>query len=71
MDDIIKGFVMLLQFVEDTTLDIVDTPSELALFVDMAVIDEVFIPLNLDKISNKLCPTTVVVKLSSHHTISQ
>jgi hypothetical protein len=69
MDDIIKGFVMLLQFVEDTTLDIVD--SELALFVDMAAIDEVLIPLNLDKISNKLCPTTVVVKLSSHHTISQ
>jgi hypothetical protein len=30
-DDIIKGFIMLLQSTEDTTLDIVDAPSELAL----------------------------------------
>jgi hypothetical protein len=55
-DDIIKGFVILQQSAEDTTLDIVDAPSELALFVAMAVIDEVLIPVNLDEISSKLCP---------------
>jgi hypothetical protein len=30
-DDIIMGFVMLLQSAEETALDIVDAPSELAL----------------------------------------
>jgi hypothetical protein len=30
-DDIIKGFIMLLQSTEDTALDIVDTSSGLAL----------------------------------------
>jgi hypothetical protein len=57
-DDIIKGFVMLLQSAEDTALDIVDAPSELALFLARAVIDEVLIPLNLDEISSKLRPNS-------------
>jgi len=57
-DDIIEGFVMLLQSAEDTALDIVDAPSELALFLARAVIDEVLIPLNLDEISIKLRPNS-------------
>jgi hypothetical protein len=56
IDGIIKEFIMLLQSAEDTTLDIMDAPSELALFVARAVIDEVLIPLNLDEISSKLHP---------------
>ncbi|CAD6260483.1 unnamed protein product [Miscanthus lutarioriparius] len=57
-EDIMKGFVMLLQSAEDTALDIVDAPSELALFLARAVIDEVLIPLNLDEISIKLRPNS-------------
>lgn len=57
-EDIIKGFVMLLQSAEDTALDVVDAPSELALFLARAVIDEVLNPLNLDEISNKLRPNS-------------
>ncbi|KAF8715119.1 hypothetical protein HU200_027673 [Digitaria exilis] len=57
-EDIIKGFVMLLQSAEDTALDIVDAPSELALFLARAVIDEVLIPLNLDEIGSKLRPSS-------------
>lgn len=57
-DDIMKGFIMLLQSAEDTALDIVDAPSELALFLARAVIDEVLIPLNLDDISIKLRPNS-------------
>ncbi|CAL5016289.1 unnamed protein product [Urochloa decumbens] len=57
-DDIMKGFIMLLQSAEDTALDIVDAPSELALFLARAVIDEVLIPLNLDEISSKLWPNS-------------
>ncbi|KAL6652505.1 hypothetical protein ACP70R_011430 [Stipagrostis hirtigluma subsp. patula] len=57
-DDIMKGFIMLLQSAEDTALDIVDAPSELALFLARAVIDEVLIPLNLDDISSRLRPNS-------------
>ncbi|XP_062225953.1 MA3 DOMAIN-CONTAINING TRANSLATION REGULATORY FACTOR 4-like [Phragmites australis] len=57
-DDIMKGFIVLLQSAEDTALDIVDAPSELALFLARAVIDEVLIPLNLDDISSKLRPNS-------------
>jgi hypothetical protein len=57
-DDIMKGFVMLLQSAEDTALDIVDAPSELALFLARAVIDEVLVPLNLDDINSKLRPNS-------------
>ncbi|XP_040379223.1 MA3 DOMAIN-CONTAINING TRANSLATION REGULATORY FACTOR 1-like [Oryza brachyantha] len=57
-DDIMKGFIMLLQSAEDTALDIVDAPSELALFLARAVIDEVLIPLNLDEISSRLRPNS-------------
>ncbi|KAF7009708.1 hypothetical protein CFC21_024219 [Triticum aestivum] len=56
--DIMKGFIMLLQSAEDTALDIVDAPSELALFLARAVIDEVLLPLNLDDIGSKLRPNS-------------
>jgi NADH dehydrogenase/NADH:ubiquinone oxidoreductase subunit G len=36
----------------------VDAPSELALFLARAVIDEVLVPLNLDDISSKLRPNS-------------
>ncbi|KAL6838843.1 hypothetical protein ACP4OV_031279 [Aristida adscensionis] len=57
-DDIMKGFILLLQSAEDTALDILDAPSELALFLARAVIDEVLIPLNLDDISSRLRPNS-------------
>ncbi|KAH0690271.1 hypothetical protein KY290_018511 [Solanum tuberosum] len=55
-EDIVNGFVMLLESLEDTALDILDASNELALFLARAVIDDVLAPLNLAEISNRLPP---------------
>ncbi|XP_010927576.1 MA3 DOMAIN-CONTAINING TRANSLATION REGULATORY FACTOR 1 [Elaeis guineensis] len=55
-DDIVNGFIMLLESAEDTALDILDASNELALFLARAVIDDVLVPLNLEEISSKLPP---------------
>lgn len=55
-DDIVSGFVMLLESAEDTALDILDASNELALFLARAVIDDVLVPLNLEEIGSKLTP---------------
>lgn len=53
-DDIVNGFVMLLESAEDTALDILDASNELALFLARAVIDDVLAPLNLEEIGSRL-----------------
>ncbi|KAJ8771254.1 hypothetical protein K2173_026431 [Erythroxylum novogranatense] len=53
-EDIVNGFVMLLQSAEDTVLDILDVSNELSLFLARAVIDDVLAPLNLAEINSKL-----------------
>ncbi|CAN6464363.1 unnamed protein product [Victoria cruziana] len=53
-EDIVNGFVLLLESAEDTALDVLDASNELALFLARAVIDDVLVPLNLDDISAKL-----------------
>lgn len=55
-EDIVNGFVMLLESAEDTALDILDASNELALFLARAVIDDVLVPLNLQEIHNMLPP---------------
>ncbi|XP_023001234.1 uncharacterized protein LOC111495424 isoform X1 [Cucurbita maxima] len=55
-DDIVNGFVMLLESAEDTALDILDASNELALFLARAVIDDVLAPLNLEDIACRLIP---------------
>ncbi|KAK6920592.1 Initiation factor eIF-4 gamma, MA3 [Dillenia turbinata] len=55
-EDIVNGFVLLLESAEDTALDILDASSELALFLARAVIDDVLAPLNLEEIGSKLSP---------------
>ncbi|KAL5991225.1 Peptide chain release factor 1, mitochondrial [Asimina triloba] len=55
-EDIVNGFVMLLESAEDTALDILDASNELALFLARAVIDDILVPLNLEEISSKLPP---------------
>ena len=55
-EDIVNGFVMLLESAEDTALDILDASNELALFLARAVIDDVLAPLNLEEIGSKLAP---------------
>ncbi|KAM0982306.1 hypothetical protein ACFX2I_015199 [Malus domestica] len=57
-DDIVNGFVLLLESAEDTELDILDASNELALFLARAVIDDVLAPLNLDEIGSKLPPNS-------------
>ncbi|GAV62559.1 MA3 domain-containing protein [Cephalotus follicularis] len=53
-EDIVSGFVMLLESAEDTALDILDASNALALFLARAVIDDVLAPLNLEEIDSKL-----------------
>jgi hypothetical protein len=53
-EDMVNGFVMLLESAEDTALDIKDASNELAMFVARAVIDDVLAPLNLDEIGSRL-----------------
>ncbi|KAJ4839996.1 Peptide chain release factor 1, mitochondrial, partial [Turnera subulata] len=55
-DDIVNGFVLLLESAEDTALDILDASNELALFLARAVIDDVLAPLNLEEIASRLPP---------------
>ncbi|XP_021908846.1 programmed cell death protein 4-like [Carica papaya] len=55
-EDIVNGFVMLLESAEDTALDILDASNELALFLARAVIDDVLAPLNLEEIGSRLPP---------------
>ncbi|CAM0910830.1 unnamed protein product [Alopecurus aequalis] len=55
-EDIVKGFIMLLESAEDTALDILDASDELGLFLARAVIDDVLAPLNLDEIGSELPP---------------
>ncbi|CAI9773812.1 unnamed protein product [Fraxinus pennsylvanica] len=55
-EDMVNGFVMLLESAEDTALDILDASNELAYFLARAVIDDVLAPLNLDEIANRLTP---------------
>ncbi|XP_030542261.1 MA3 DOMAIN-CONTAINING TRANSLATION REGULATORY FACTOR 1 [Rhodamnia argentea] len=55
-EDIVNGFVLLLESAEDTALDILDASNELALFLARAVIDDVSAPLNLEEIGSRLPP---------------
>ncbi|KAF8005874.1 hypothetical protein BT93_K0221 [Corymbia citriodora subsp. variegata] len=55
-EDIVSGFVLLLESAEDTALDILDASNELALFLARAVIDDVLAPLNLEEIGSRLPP---------------
>ncbi|XP_057841956.2 MA3 DOMAIN-CONTAINING TRANSLATION REGULATORY FACTOR 4 [Cryptomeria japonica] len=54
VDDIVSGFILLLESAEDTALDIPQAANELALFLARAVVDDILAPLNLDEISNRL-----------------
>ncbi|KAH9614285.1 hypothetical protein KSS87_020349 [Heliosperma pusillum] len=53
-EDIVNGFILLLESTEDMSLDILDASNELALFLARAVIDDVLAPLNLDEIASRL-----------------
>ncbi|KAK7330581.1 hypothetical protein VNO77_24777 [Canavalia gladiata] len=55
-EDIVNGFVLLLESAEDTALDILDASNELSLFLARAVIDDVLAPLNLEEIGSRLPP---------------
>jgi hypothetical protein len=59
VEDIVNGFVLLLESAEDTALDIPFAANELALFLARAVIDDVLAPLNLEEIDNQLNPGSI------------
>ncbi|XP_010243352.1 PREDICTED: uncharacterized protein LOC104587437 [Nelumbo nucifera] len=52
-DDIVNGFVMLIESADDTALDIPVVVEDLAMFLARAVVDEVLSPLNLEEIGNQ------------------
>ncbi|PRQ17124.1 putative initiation factor eIF-4 gamma, MA3 [Rosa chinensis] len=74
-EDIVNGFVLLLESAQDTELDILDASNELAFFLARAVIDDVLAPLNLEEIGSRLppnCSSTETVQMaqslvSVHH----
>ncbi|KAL4193485.1 hypothetical protein AMTRI_Chr06g199650 [Amborella trichopoda] len=55
-EDIVNGFVMLLESADDISIDILDASNELAMFLARAVIDDTLVPLNLEEIASKLPP---------------
>ena len=52
VEDIVNGFILLLESIEDTALDIPDATNELALFLARAIIDDILGPLNLEEINS-------------------
>ena len=48
VEDIVNGFILLLESIEDTALDILNATNELALFLSRAVINDILAPLNLE-----------------------
>ncbi|KAL0364486.1 UNVERIFIED_CONTAM: ma3 domain-containing translation regulatory factor 3 [Sesamum angustifolium] len=55
-ENIVDAFVTLLESAEDTTLDILDAPNELACFLARAIMENALAPLNLAEIANRLPP---------------
>lgn len=49
-DDVVNGFVMLVESADDTALDIPIVVDDLAMFLARAVVDEVIAPLHLEEI---------------------
>ncbi|KAA8537975.1 hypothetical protein F0562_027445 [Nyssa sinensis] len=52
-DDVVNGFVMLIQSADDTSLDIPVVVEDLAMFLARAVVDEVLAPLHLEEIGSQ------------------
>ncbi|RWR84390.1 Initiation factor eIF-4 gamma [Cinnamomum micranthum f. kanehirae] len=52
-DDVVSGFVLLIEAAEDTALDIPVVVEDLAMFLARAVVDEVLAPLHLDEIGSQ------------------
>ncbi|XP_026656618.1 MA3 DOMAIN-CONTAINING TRANSLATION REGULATORY FACTOR 2 isoform X1 [Phoenix dactylifera] len=52
-DDIVTGFVLLIESAEDAALDIPAIVEDLAMFLARAVVDEVLAPLHLDEMGNQ------------------
>ncbi|KAJ8630852.1 hypothetical protein MRB53_024175 [Persea americana] len=52
-DDVVSGFVLLIEAAEDTALDIPVVVEDLAMFLARAVVDEVLAPLHLVEIGSQ------------------
>eukprot|EP00252_Welwitschia_mirabilis_P010636 TRINITY_DN2402_c0_g1_i1.p1 TRINITY_DN2402_c0_g1~~TRINITY_DN2402_c0_g1_i1.p1 ORF type:complete len:712 (+),score=190.22 TRINITY_DN2402_c0_g1_i1:189-2324(+) len=67
VEDIVHGFLLLLESAEDTVLDIPVAGNELALFLARAVIDDILAPLDLEEIHSQLEPNSIgreIVRMS-------
>ena len=63
VEDIVNGFILLLESAEDIALDIPDAANELALFLARAIIDNILSPLNLEEIDSQLKPGSIGSKI--------
>lgn len=52
-EDVMTGFSMLLDSIDDTALDILDASDKLAMFLARAIRDEVLAPVHLDLLNEK------------------
>ncbi|ERN03808.1 programmed cell death protein 4 [Amborella trichopoda] len=62
-DDVVNGFVNLIEAAEDTSLDIPIVVEDLALFLARAMVDEAIAPLNLEEIESQVKPNSIGSKV--------
>ncbi|RVW94922.1 Programmed cell death protein 4 [Vitis vinifera] len=63
-DDVVNGFVMLIESADDTALDIPVVVEDLAMFLARAVVDEVLAPQHLEEIGSQcLSPDSIGSKV--------
>ncbi|CAN6442307.1 unnamed protein product [Victoria cruziana] len=55
-DEVVSGFVQLIEVVEDTVLDVPVAVEDLALFIARAVVDEVLAPQQVEEIASQMTP---------------
>ncbi|KAA8522561.1 hypothetical protein F0562_013078 [Nyssa sinensis] len=53
VDDVVNGFIMLIESADDTALDIPVVVEDLAMFLARAVVDEVLAPLHMEDIGSQ------------------
>jgi MA3 domain len=65
-EDVMTGFSMLLDSIDDTALDIPDASDKLAMFLARAVRDDVLAPVHLDMLNEKHSEANTAAKTITH-----
>ncbi|KAJ4786608.1 Programmed cell death protein 4 [Rhynchospora pubera] len=65
-EDVMTGFAMLLDSIDDTALDILDASDKLAMFLARAVRDDVLAPVHLELLNEKYKESSTASKTIAH-----